>query len=106
MAAIAADACRRGFEFMWWVSRTWNTEAHAFFRRIATVEEPVVAFATFGDDLKRLSDDGERRASVDGVPRGPKSEETVRTGEPVIAGRRRRGKSPSTLVTPMNLRRF
>jgi GNAT superfamily N-acetyltransferase len=61
MAAIAADTCRRGFEFMWWVSRTWNTEAHAFFRRIATVEEPVVAFATFGDALVRLAADGAPR---------------------------------------------
>jgi GNAT superfamily N-acetyltransferase len=59
MAAVAADARRRGLEFVWWVSRTWNTEAHAFFRTLATVEEPVIAFATFGEEFNRLADEGE-----------------------------------------------
>jgi GNAT superfamily N-acetyltransferase len=59
MAAVAADARRRGLEFVWWASRTWNTESHAFFRTLATVEEPVIAFATFGDEFNRLADEGE-----------------------------------------------
>ena len=59
MAAVAADARRRGFEFMWWASRTWNTESHAFFRTLATVQEPVIAFATFGEEFTRLADEGE-----------------------------------------------
>jgi GNAT superfamily N-acetyltransferase len=59
MAAVAADARRRGLEFVWWASRTWNTESHAFFRKLATVEEPVIAFATFGDEFSRLADEGE-----------------------------------------------
>lgn len=59
MAAVAADARRRGLEFVWWASRTWNTESHAFFRTLATVEEPVVAFATFGDQFIALADEGD-----------------------------------------------
>jgi GNAT superfamily N-acetyltransferase len=58
MAAVAADARRRGLTFVWWASRTWNRDSHDFFRTIATVEEPVVAFAVFGDDFDRLADDG------------------------------------------------
>lgn len=57
MAAVAADARRRGLEFVWWASRTWNTESHQFFRTIATVEEPVIAFATFGEEFERLADE-------------------------------------------------
>jgi GNAT superfamily N-acetyltransferase len=60
MAAVAADARRRGLEFVWWVSRAWNTEAHAFFRTLATVEEPVIAFAMFGDEFVKLADEGDR----------------------------------------------
>ena len=59
MATVAADARRRGLEFVWWASRTWNTESHAFFRTLATVEEPVIAFAAFGDQFTRLADEGD-----------------------------------------------
>lgn len=58
MAAVAAETRRRGLEFMWWASRTWNTEAHAFFRTIATAEEPVLAFAVFGEAFEALADEG------------------------------------------------
>jgi hypothetical protein len=58
VATVAADARRRGLEFVWWASRTWNTESHAFFRTLATVEEPVVAFAVFGDRFDKLADEG------------------------------------------------
>jgi GNAT superfamily N-acetyltransferase len=57
LAAVAADARRRGFEFVWWASRSWNAESHAFFRTIATVEEPVVAFAVFGDRFDALANE-------------------------------------------------
>jgi GNAT superfamily N-acetyltransferase len=59
MAAVAADARRRGLEFVWWASRAWNTESHGFFRTVATAEEPVIAFATFGDEFTRLADEGD-----------------------------------------------
>jgi GNAT superfamily N-acetyltransferase len=58
LAAVAADARTRGFEFLWWACRTWNTEAHAFFRTIATIEDPVIAFAAFGEQFTRLADEG------------------------------------------------
>jgi GNAT superfamily N-acetyltransferase len=56
IAAVAADTRRRGLEFVWWASRTWNTDAHAFFRTLATVEEPIVAFAVFGEEFEKLAD--------------------------------------------------
>jgi GNAT superfamily N-acetyltransferase len=56
LAAVAADTRRRGLEFVWWASRTWNTGAHAFFRTLATVEEPIVAFAVFGEEFEKLAD--------------------------------------------------
>jgi GNAT superfamily N-acetyltransferase len=60
ISAVAADTRRRGLEFVWWASRTWNTDAHAFFRTLATVEEPTVAFAVFGEEFERLADRGDR----------------------------------------------
>jgi GNAT superfamily N-acetyltransferase len=58
LAAIVADARTRGLEFAWWTSRTWNTESHAFFRTIVTAEEPVIAFAVFGERFDKLADEG------------------------------------------------
>jgi GNAT superfamily N-acetyltransferase len=61
LAALAAEARARGLGFLWWVSRAWNTDAHAFFRRVAAVEDPVVAFATFGEPFERLAAEDEAR---------------------------------------------
>jgi len=61
LAAVAADTRRRGLEFVWWASRAWNTGAHAFFRRLATVEEPIIAFAVFGKEFEKLADKGDSR---------------------------------------------
>jgi GNAT superfamily N-acetyltransferase len=55
LAALCHEARTRGRGFLWWASRTWNTEAHAFFRQFATVEEPVIAFAAFGEQFERLA---------------------------------------------------
>jgi GNAT superfamily N-acetyltransferase len=68
LAALAAEARARGLGFLWWVSREWNREAHAFFRRVAAVEDPVVAFATFGETLERLAaqDEARRRRETGG----------------------------------------
>jgi GNAT superfamily N-acetyltransferase len=60
LAAVAADARRRGLEFVWWASRSWNTESHEFFRTVATIEEPVIAFAAFGSAFETLADEGDR----------------------------------------------
>jgi GNAT superfamily N-acetyltransferase len=61
LAAVAAKAQARDLGFLWWASRTWNVEAHRFFRRFASVEEPVVAFASFGEQLARLAAEGRGR---------------------------------------------
>jgi GNAT superfamily N-acetyltransferase len=61
LAALATEARTRGLGFLWWVSRAWNTDAHAFFRRVAAVEDPVLAFATFGEPLERLAAEDEAR---------------------------------------------
>jgi GNAT superfamily N-acetyltransferase len=66
MAAVAADTRARGLRFLWWASRTWNTASHDFYRTLATAEEPVIAFATFGDEFTRLADEGARFVSVHG----------------------------------------
>jgi GNAT superfamily N-acetyltransferase len=60
LAAVAAEARARGLGFVWWAAKPWNTAAHAFFRRFAAVEEPVVAFATFGEAFERLAAEGGR----------------------------------------------
>jgi GNAT superfamily N-acetyltransferase len=62
LAAVAADARKRGLEFIWWASRTWNTESHAFFRTLATVEEPIIAFAAVGGEFETLADEGDRHS--------------------------------------------
>lgn len=59
LATVAAAARCRGLEFVWWASRTWNTDSHEFFRTVATVEEPVVAFAAFGDEFTKLANEGD-----------------------------------------------
>jgi len=61
LAALAAEARARGLGFLWWVSRDWNRDAHAFFRHVAAVEDPVVAFATFGEPFERLVAEDETR---------------------------------------------
>jgi GNAT superfamily N-acetyltransferase len=61
LAALAAEARARGLGFLWWVSRAWNRDAHAFFRRFAAVEDPVIAFATFGEPFERLAAEDETR---------------------------------------------
>jgi GNAT superfamily N-acetyltransferase len=62
LAAVAADARKRGLEFVWWVSRSWNTDAHVFFRTVATAEEPVIAFAAFDGRFEALADEGDRES--------------------------------------------
>jgi hypothetical protein len=47
---------------MWWASRAWNTDSHAFFRTLATVDEPVIAFAAFGDEFTTLADEGDSQS--------------------------------------------
>lgn len=49
VAAVARAAKARDRSFVWWVSKAWNADAHAFYRTLGALDEPVVAHAlTFG----------------------------------------------------------
>ena len=53
--AVAADAKRRGLSYVGWLSKPWNEAAHAFYRKLGAVHEPVVAHAVFGEPYDRLA---------------------------------------------------
>ena len=55
VAAVAQDARSRRRSFVWWVSRRWNSEAHAFYATLAAFEEPVMAHAVAFASFDRLS---------------------------------------------------
>jgi GNAT superfamily N-acetyltransferase len=63
IAAVAAEARRRGAIFVGWVSRRWNTAAQDFYRRLGAVEEPTISHALAFEPFAALADDGERRQS-------------------------------------------
>lgn len=58
IAALAREVKARGDHYLWWVSKSWNSEAHAFYRTLASVEDTLVAHAVFGDDLDRIAGHG------------------------------------------------
>lgn len=63
VAGVAHAARERGASFVWLVSRAWNADAQAFYRRLGAVAEPVhahaftfAAFAALAADGAALSD--------------------------------------------------
>jgi GNAT superfamily N-acetyltransferase len=56
VAAVSAEARRRGRSYVWWASKPWNEAAHAFYRTLGATHEPVVAHALFGETFERLAD--------------------------------------------------
>lgn len=60
VAAVAAEARRRGAVFVGWVSRRWNTAAQDFYRRLGAIEEPTISHAIAFDAFTTLADEGER----------------------------------------------
>lgn len=54
LAAVAARAAEQGASYLWWVAQPRNTEAHAFYRRLADIEDPLMAFAATGEAFARL----------------------------------------------------
>lgn len=64
VAAVAAEARRRGATFVGWVSRAWNAEAQAFYRRLGAIEEPTVSHAIAFDAFAALADEADRRRSA------------------------------------------
>jgi GNAT superfamily N-acetyltransferase len=59
VAACAASARRQGKNFLWWVSKAWNVDAQAFYRKLGAVEEPVMAHALTFAKFDAIADEGE-----------------------------------------------
>ena len=59
LMCAAARACReRGGQHLWWVAKPDNAVADQFYRRIATIRDPVIAYAVAGDEFESLADNG------------------------------------------------
>ena len=56
LAGLARHARADGRSFLWWVARADNAAAHAFYRRIADVEDPLRGFAATVAAFDRLAD--------------------------------------------------
>lgn len=56
VAAVAADARRRGRRFLWWTSLAANAEAHAFYASLGAIAQDVKAHALIMDAFERLAD--------------------------------------------------
>ena len=56
-AAVAKEARRRGRGFVWCASKTWNADAHAFYRALGAYAEPIVAHALTGKAFDTLADE-------------------------------------------------
>jgi GNAT superfamily N-acetyltransferase len=59
VAAIAAEARRRGSTYLWWASKDWNTEAAGWYDRLGAISEPVTAHALIRDRFQGLADEGD-----------------------------------------------
>lgn len=55
IAAVAADGRSRGRRYVWWVAQAVNTEAHMFYRTLASVELSTFAYAVVGDDFSAIA---------------------------------------------------
>ncbi len=59
LMGAAARICReRGGQHLWWVAKPDNAVADRFYRRIATICDPVIAYAVAGDKFESLADVG------------------------------------------------
>jgi len=56
VSALAREARARGKTYLWWVSKEWNAEAHAFYASLGAQSEPVVAHALTFEAFERLAD--------------------------------------------------
>ncbi len=59
MARVARDAKARGRSYVWWMTKAWNTSAHAFYRSLGASEEPVIAHALAFDAFDALCAEAE-----------------------------------------------
>lgn len=58
VAAVAAEARRRGLGFLWWTVWPPNTEAIAFYDSLGATSEPMIARALTDDAFDRLAAEG------------------------------------------------
>jgi len=58
LAAMSAEAKRRGGSFLWWTARPGNVGAHGFYRGVGGVGEEVRAFALADAAFDRLATAG------------------------------------------------
>ncbi|MBM3512079.1 MAG: GNAT family N-acetyltransferase [Alphaproteobacteria bacterium] len=58
LAAAASSASTLGATFLWWCSKAWNVEAHAFYRKLGVKEEPVMAHALTSSRFAALAAEG------------------------------------------------
>ena len=55
--AVAKEADKKGYTFLWWASKLWNTGAQRFYEEIGAISEPVIAHALIHDNFKKLLND-------------------------------------------------
>jgi GNAT superfamily N-acetyltransferase len=62
LAAVAAEAERRGCGYVWTTAAPWNKRAHAFYRATRAEEERVLAYSWAGARFRRLARAGRAQA--------------------------------------------
>ena len=58
MGAAARASRERGGQHLWWVAKPDNAVADQFYRHIATIRDPVIAYAVTGEKFDSLADVG------------------------------------------------
>lgn len=58
LAGVAARVRATGGSFLWWVAQPGNGAAHAFYRRLIDIEDPLRAFAVTSEGFLRLAEAG------------------------------------------------
>jgi len=57
VAAVSAASRARGLGFVWWTADPDNAEAAAFYAKLGSHSEPIIAHALFGEPFDRLADE-------------------------------------------------
>ncbi len=55
--AVGREAKSRGYTFLWWASKPWNTDAQEFYNEIGANSEPIIAHALTHDVFDKLLED-------------------------------------------------
>lgn len=64
LAAAAAEAVRRGGDYLWVTAKGWNRRAHGFYRATGAVEEKIMAYAWTRATFAALARRGEAAAPL------------------------------------------